>query len=683
MDAVMSIDSSQIAESYRQEIDQQIEKIISRHKNNRYEINCLVFESVTALTASENASEELASQGIIKRLWGGITGKNNKLQEEIRKNQMLAQYASQQTLQKLAEQNLMSFELIAAVNNKLNSSLAEVETEINNIYGTLVTFFKKTKSDIVQLENRVERLEKNVRLLNWQNSIEYQMYNGVEYCDLDDVEKIICLVRDFYDLTQGKWTTSDLLLLKTAMSTIDLSPRKDICYRTFINRVASDPQLLSKLFDGMSLKGIAKFPEYVAISAGIEKRKLLAADEKYMVESTVGLLNRNGCNVSADVVSDQILETYEYKQAQFNVDGVVNCYDFILELLYNLMQVQEIQYTYTLDEKMRRAEMLFSVYDTENLIPLLNELIDHGDAKAKYMLALLYETGCDGLERDDKKCQELLDESIEEGYVPAITRKMIPLGHDFNKKIEPLWKENSLKLQQMADEGDMFAAEEYARSYLKFSFMGLGENNYGMAIEMFKKAPLVLSYYGLAIRYENGQGVEKDYATSLNYYEKAAQMHYNLAEYAAGLAYQNGQGCDINKEKAFKYYKLAEKHGSYDAINQVGWCLTNNFGTENDYDRAFAKFQKGEQKGLNACVANLGWCYRFGHGVPQDYKTAIEKFKNAIELDENDAYSFRCLADLYYNGQGVPVNKEEAKKLYQKAADLGDEDAKKSLQEKF
>ena len=31
-----------------------------------------------------------------------------------------------------------------------------IETEINNVYATLVTFFKKSKSDIIQLEYRVE-----------------------------------------------------------------------------------------------------------------------------------------------------------------------------------------------------------------------------------------------------------------------------------------------------------------------------------------------------------------------------------------------------------------------------------------------------------------------------------------------------------------------------------------------
>ena len=149
----------------------------------------------------------------------------------------------------------MSFELITAVNNKLNSSIIEIETEINNIYGTLVTFFKKTKSDIVQLENRVERLERNVNLLNWQNSIEYQMWDRVEYAELDDISKIVCLIRDFYDITNGKWTTSDLLLLKTAMSDIRILPKAMINYKVFIKTVSGNIKLLHKLFGDIKIEG--------------------------------------------------------------------------------------------------------------------------------------------------------------------------------------------------------------------------------------------------------------------------------------------------------------------------------------------------------------------------------------------------------------------------------------------
>ena len=176
-----------LVEEDRREIDKHINQIIAKHKNNRYEINKLVFESVSVLTMSDNYSNQLASQGFLIRFWGGVTGKNRQLQTKIDQSLAASQYASQKTLEKLAEQNLMSFELITSVNNKLNSSIIEIETEINNVYATLVTFFKKSKSDIIQLENRVERLERNVSLLNWQNSIEYQMYDGVEYAELDDV----------------------------------------------------------------------------------------------------------------------------------------------------------------------------------------------------------------------------------------------------------------------------------------------------------------------------------------------------------------------------------------------------------------------------------------------------------------------------------------------------------------
>ena len=131
------VDDSILNADDRSDIDKQIESIIARHKGNRYQVNRLVFESVAALTASENLVQKKASQGFLKRFWNNLTGKNNRLQADIDRNLARAQYASQQTLQKLAEQNLMSFELITAVNNKLNASMLAVEQEINNVYGTM------------------------------------------------------------------------------------------------------------------------------------------------------------------------------------------------------------------------------------------------------------------------------------------------------------------------------------------------------------------------------------------------------------------------------------------------------------------------------------------------------------------------------------------------------------------
>lgn len=424
------VNENQIAEAERAEINTQIDSMIERHKNNRYEINKLVFESVAALTESENYSGELSSQGAIKRFWGGITGKNAKLRNKIDSSLAAAQYASQRTLQKLAEQNLMSFELIAAVNNKLNASLVSIENEINTIYGTLVTFFKQTKSDIIQLESRVEKLERNVNLLNWQNSIEYQMWNGVEYTELDDVSKIVCLTRDFYDITKGSWTTSDLLLLKTAMATIGIPAKSMVSYYDFISAVSDNSQLLNKLFDGFDIVGIDKYPEYVTISAGIQKRQVLDNEERYLVDNTTEIIRKNGISVTPALVRDDLLKVYERDKACINIESQVNCYDFILEMLYNFEQIKEIetkknQYK-KLEERKERVLKLSQYTDDK-------EIIDNIDSVAfnQEELEELYEKGiekiylCEGEFKIPESKAELKYEIIGDAIVEGLKKDIV------------------------------------------------------------------------------------------------------------------------------------------------------------------------------------------------------------------------------------------------------------------
>ena len=689
METKLSIINDDITEVEKNVIDEQIEQFISKHKNNRYEINKLVFESVSLLTSNENYSNELENQGIFKKILGTVSGKNKKIQGEINNNLAQSQYASQQVLQKLAEQNLMSFELITAVNNKLNSSVISIETEINTIYKTLITFFKNSKSNLIQLENRIDRLERNINLLNWQNSIEYQMFDGIEYADLDDVSKIICLVRDFYDITKGNWTTSDLLLLKAAMSTIELSPKSYICYKDFLEKLTADTKLSDKLFEGFSLQGMEKYPEYIAISAGFQKNELLKTSEKYIVDSNIQILQKYGYEISFEEARYEILESYQKSKGRFDLSSQINIYDFILEILYNLEQMKEIknvelldsklQEKEILDSKLQEAEMLFSIYDVDKLIPLLEELIGDGCTKAKYMMALLYETGCNGLERDFNMCDSLLQECINEGYIPALIRMIIPQCRNVKDEKKHHILGVLEQLFELANDGDSFAAEEYARCAINFNWLGYGDNDYKIAIEMFDKAPTVLGYFGLAKRYDFGQGVEKDYKKALEYYIKSAIYGYNSAEYELGKCYENRYGCEINKEKAFAYYKKAEELGNLDAINHIGICYSDGKCVEQNDEIAFSYFLKGAEKGDTNSMANVGWSYEYGKGVECDYQKAIEWYKKA-----DDLYSIRHLGFIYLNGKGeVPINRELARDYFLKGAEAGDRESREALEKNF
>ncbi len=117
----------------KEKLNINIDRVIEVHKNNRQEINRLVFESVSAMTEVDYAQNELSNKGFFRRFIGGITGSNQKLQNKINSNSAVVQYAAQQTLQKLAEQNLMTFDLITAVNNKFNASIYEINAEFNRI----------------------------------------------------------------------------------------------------------------------------------------------------------------------------------------------------------------------------------------------------------------------------------------------------------------------------------------------------------------------------------------------------------------------------------------------------------------------------------------------------------------------------------------------------------------------
>ena len=480
------IPSSALTEQEQADLNASIDSIIAAHKNNRQEINRLVFESVSAMTDSEGYEQQLSSRKGFRRLWGAITGSNKRLQDKINSSRAAAQFAAQTTLQRLSEQYLLTIDLITAVNNTLNASMTAVEGEITQIYAALIQFFKQNRSDMIQLENRVAKLEQNVNLLNWQNSIEYQMLDGVEYVDLDDASKIVCMVRDFYDITGGEWRTSDLLLLKTVMSTIDISPRGNIRYYDFIVRVAGDEKLLTKLLGG---KHIQRLPEtYLVPLLGIKKLELLDTDEAYIVDTVENSLQSAGVAADRHKLENNLVQNYVAQESQVNLDTEVNNYDLTMEMLFNLRfaedsglfleevvpEVQEVETEASgeqlakeakekeaqakaeeekkkLEEDYKEAAELFKNAKFKQVYPLLKDLSNRGCARANALLNwLCYD------EFNDKMAVTYAKKGYEAGDAIASIQYAFACESDSKKKKEIFEKYKPI-LWDQSMEGDIFA----------------------------------------------------------------------------------------------------------------------------------------------------------------------------------------------------------------------------------
>ena len=683
---------SVLSDDERRELESNIDNLIEAHKNNRQEINRLVFESVSAMTMGDDYERELSNKKGLKRFIGNITGSNKKLQDKINSSRSAAQYASQQTLQRLAEQNLMSFELITAVNNKLNASVVAIEGELNQIYDILIKYFKQNRSEMVRLGSRVDLLERNVNLLTWLNSIEYQTFNGVDYADLDDVSKIVCLTRDFYDITKAEWTTSDLLLFKSAMSTVGINPKKEIGYFDFIKSLYYRNDLKAYLLNSICIE---QPPEpYLIPVSGLKKLDSLGAEEAYITESVVDLMNTNGIHLNNQEARELLARKYLESTNNISVDDQVTYYDLILELLFNLVQfygiteihnnldnTEDNHNTNTTDEHIVKntesesndvleLERMFSEYRIEKVVPLAKKLIESNNSKALYVMGIIFERGYTDIPMDSKKAFRYLKKAYENGYLPALARLCLPVYEQAQLDKKILF-ENIDKLEELADLGDMFASEEFARICINYSFL-TGENNkYEQAIAYFKNAPKALGLYGLAKSYDNGQGVLKDYKKSFELYMEAADYGYPPAEYELARALCNGWGCTTDKNAGFNYYLKAESHGYIDAISKVANCYIEGIGVDKDEQKGFTYYLKGANMGNLLCISNLGWCYRYGHGTNCDIDKALEWFKKAASM-EDDGYANYHAGEIYRSWKN---NDTMAGKFYRIAAEMGSYDA--------
>lgn len=423
---------NEIEDCDKTEIDRYIESTIELHKNNANKLTELTLEAASCLAARESRAKQLSSQGFFKNLLSAITGKNRKISGEIDYNFAVAQKASQRMIQVLAEQNKLTFEAVVAVNNKLNTMSVDINNQINEIYLVMKQMFQELLGQIVQNSLKIEKLEQNVKLLNWNTTIKYLTYDNRTYSSLDTFEKVICLSNDFYHMAGENRTTQDMLLLKTTMANCGIDINSKIKAIDFYRLLSSRENLIERLFHSTKIENLEKALSYtVPISSGFRKLNLLAGEENYIVKSITSL-----SEASEEDIKVTLTKEYVKQHSDFNIEKEINIYEFAVMLINDLGVIDSfvdeseiIEATVPLLAESNTIETLFEDGKYYKVIGECNKIIEFNENneeanKEDLINAYKYRAKCylklnfDTL-KDIEKIQELNKNDIESYEVKA------------------------------------------------------------------------------------------------------------------------------------------------------------------------------------------------------------------------------------------------------------------------
>ena len=97
------------------------------------------------------------------------------------------------------------------------------------------------------------------------------------------------------------------------------------------------------------------------------------------------------------------------------------------------------------------------------------------------------------------------------------------------------------------------------------------------------------------------------------------------AQYQLGLRYDNGDGVQKDSAEAVKWFRKAAEQGYAPAQNEYGKHLMN----ERDVVEAVMWFRKAADQGYDKAQNNLGICYATGQGVKKDMVEAVKWYRKA------------------------------------------------------
>ena len=328
---------------------------------------------------------------------------------------------------------------------------------------------------------------------------------------------------------------------------------------------------------------------------------------------------------------------------------------------------------------LKNADDAYEKGDFGLALQIYKDLAEKGNASAAYALGKMHYEGS-GTLQNYQEAAKWMQLAADQGFGAASN----DLGEmfEFGDGVLQDYQEAVKWYRLGAEQGNALAQYNLGTMYDRG--VGVAENDQEAAwwYQLSATQGNADAQNGLGNLYYDGKGIPQNYQEALKWYLLGAEQGNALAQYNAGWMYDVGEGTPENDQEAAKWYHLSAEQGYAPAQDELGDMFYDGDGVNQNDEEALKWYQLAADQGNAASQFSVGLMYDVGRGgVAENDKEAARWYR--LSAEQGFPPSQYLLADLYYNGLGVPQDYQEAFKWYQSAADQGYDDAQNELAKMF
>ena len=303
----------------RQQVDAAITLFVDQNQHNKKMIEEAASSAVQVLSPVEGNAAYVRDKGRIGLLWSAVTGEAQALSASNDHALAQAQYAALRLMAGLQQKNCLTLEFCCALQNRIESmetmlqlQEARQHQDLRQVYQSMAHVYGQLRDRLIQHESRLDNHERRLNIQDWLLHPSRPRL-GKTLTALSPTLRLASLVSEFYQLTEGRWSTKELFSLQQMLGNAQLDEHVLISVTDFCSELATH-QLRDVLLGQLTRSSTDK--------------------QTLDIQSPQGWLAACHYRTLPDMQAGQIREVWGYAPAQ-----QLTPFNLAVDLLYQLQSV--------------------------------------------------------------------------------------------------------------------------------------------------------------------------------------------------------------------------------------------------------------------------------------------------------------------------------------------------------